>query len=102
MLADLEEDDEAQEAFRLSLLIRRALASWQAGRQEESLRRFRRAERIALHPARIRVTAALLLLSSGRAQEALREACAPPTRSRTIPRGHAGLRGAVLPGKKSG
>lgn len=74
MLADLEEDDEAQEAFRLSLLIRRALASWQAGRQEESLRRFRRAERIALHPARIRVTAALLLLSSGRAREALREA----------------------------
>lgn len=73
MLADLDDEEEPQDAFRLGQLVRRGLMAWRNGKRELGQRRLKRAIRMAQKPARLHITAALLLLAEGRCNDA---ACA--------------------------
>lgn len=72
MLNSLEEPVEPEEAFRLSLLVRRGLTAWRAGRKQLGERRLRRAIRMAKRPARLYITMALLMMAENRFSEAAR------------------------------
>ncbi|MBE5803156.1 MAG: hypothetical protein E7316_01420 [Clostridiales bacterium] len=66
MLGQLEETEAPEEAFRLSLLVRRGLTAWRAGRQQLGERRLRRAIRMAKRPVRLYITMALLMMAENR------------------------------------
>ena len=70
MLGSLEEEEAPEEAFRLSLLVRRGLTAWRSGRQQLGERRLRRAIGMAKRPARLYITMAVLLLAENRFGEA--------------------------------
>lgn len=70
MLGSLEEEEAPEEAFRLSLLVRRGLMAWRSGRTQLGERRLRRAIRMSKRPARLYITMAVLLLAENRFGEA--------------------------------
>lgn len=70
LLSTLEEDDDPAAPFRLGQMVRRGLAAWRNGNSELGQRRLARAIWLAREPARLMVTAAMLLMAENRFMEA--------------------------------
>jgi len=72
LLSGIEDDAEDAGPSRIPLLTHRAMAAWQQGDRALSLRRLKRAIRLAPKKARLMTTVALLHMMSGDGEAALR------------------------------